>query len=1665
MSQVKVVLLKAKREKLFSLMQEIYEVSKQVNVDRTLRGTLLAKAASLDKLYSDFQEVIEEYESIQIEYDDKYVPTFQGLDSFIDMYGSVKYAIQRLGDTSSKEAKASAMEVPKLPALDLPFFSGDPREWPTFYETFKSVIHLNKSLSNDQKVQCLISRLKDQALSLCSGIPPIGSNYETIFKALTDRYQDVRSLASYYIDNILNFKPIKEESKAEYNNFIDKFGASVAALKALKIPHLDEFILYSIGIKKLDVELSKKFETKFLDHDGLPLYTDLIKYVQDYVRVIERTDRATPVIKSVPARKFPSKMVTMVAASSEKQDTTGCQVCKQGKHPMFQCGEFNKLEPSQRLELIKSLKLCFNCFSSHHSVIHCNNKHCCKICKFKHHTLLHLSSFDKSRTDSAPASVAHDTEKKDSSIVACCSASSSQVNHTVLLSTVKVDVRNTSGEVIKVRMLLDSGSMCNFITRSLCAKLGLKYQPMTLTVSGVGSSVSQAKGITSFQFSSRFDSDKRFIVPEALVVDKIAKLPTCHVDVHALKHLTGLQLSDDTFHTPSNIDCLIGAELFSQIVGPRRALPDGSPIILESALGDIIMGRVPALSSGTPLSFHVSQPIQQEPLETIVQKFWAMEDVPSPSQGLTLEEEQCDKYFINTTQRLTSGRYAISLPFKVSPSNLGNSYEIAKKRLLNLERKFQSNPDLKTSYSKAINAYMDDGHASLVENGGPHSEGYFMPHHAVFRPDKATTKTRIVFDNSCATSKGISLNDVLHTGPTLYKSLFSLLINFRLFPFACTGDIRKMFLQIVIQEGDRKYQRFLWRESPDKPVQCFEMERLVFGAKPSPFLAQRVLIQLASDDESRYPVAAKELKDHFYMDDYLTSYLDKDKAVSTITQLVSLLRGGGFELTKLASNNIDILTSVSEAQEVVECVQWDSESYMKVLGVQWNSAEDCFAFNVKLEDIVCSKRGILSTVAKIFDVLGLISPVITYAKLIIKELWCPKIDWDEALPNSICQKWTKFVQELPLLQDFKISRHLSIVKNSTVKLIGFCDASSAALGACVYVHVDTGGAIFTHLICAKSKIAPVKYVTIPRLELCSALLLAKLIDSVLSVFKSRYEIDQLVCFSDSQVALYWISSPPLRWKTFVANRVSKIQELVSEDKWFHVKGTENPADCLSRGITPKELISHKLWSCGPPWLATPVASWKLRQVNEKSLDEQSSNDKLLEEKLKVLHNLEPQKPSDNVILMLASRISKWNILLRAVALVLKFCRLLPPGTISVQDIHTAELRLIQALQGEVFAADLKNLRNNKPVSQSLLKLRPFLQDNVLLCGGRISNASQIEYHHAHPIILLKNNPRTTTRMMADLPACRVQESKAFLHCGLDYAGPFNVTISRHRGVKSQKAYLCLFVCMSTKALHLELASSLSTETFLAALRRFVARRGVVKVLYSDQGTNFVGASNTLNELYKLLDSQSYKDAFQKELLDQRIEFRFNPPSSPHFGGLWESNVRQVKSHLYKVVGSQILTYEEMNTVLVEIEAILNSRPLCQNDSDSSAPQALTPAHFLMQQPVQSLPCCGNSLLPVGLSQRYKLVTQMVQSFWKRFSQEYLSQLQERSKWLKNDMQLKPGLLVLIKADNSPVLSWPLGRILEVFPGQDGVVRVARVQTRGGELRRPAVKLCPLPNQG
>ena len=632
-----------------------------------------------------------------------------------------------------------------------------------------------------------------------------------------------------------------------------------------------------------------------------------------------------------------------------------------------------------------------------------------------------------------------------------------------------------------------------------------------------------------------------------------------------------------------------------------------------------------------------------------------------------------------------------------------------------------------------------------------------------------------------------------------------------------------------------------------------------------------------------------------------------------------------------------------------------------------------------------------------------------------------------------------------------------------------------------------------------------KIVSIPRLELCASHLLAKLINFIGNCFQHRLIIDKIYTLSDSTVTLSWIGTHPSKLQMFVANRVAQIQLLTDPRCWYHVDGKQNISDCLSRGLTPSQFVSYDSWKTGPSWLKLEPSSWPIKSIAPiEDLPETKPVSFIVSKSL------------ENPFTLLLQNCSKWTKVLRSVVYVLRFLKLLPyENHTSVADWRKAENVLLRLVQQQHFSSELKCLENGVSPN-SLRHLRPFLKDGLIRVGGRLVN-SFLEYDGKHPVLLPKRNrvvellidhfhrsnfhtgphlvlsllrqkywilsarsvvrfqiqkcntcfrlkPKPQIPIMGNLPECRVREAKAFQKTGVDYAGPIPIVPYRKRGVRSVKAYICLFICLATKAVHIELVTDLSTDRFLDAFKRFISRRGQISVIYSDNGTNFIGAKAALDDLYKLLGSSEHNQILDIELSNRGIEWKLNPPLAPNLGGIWEANIKSLKNHLYKVVGNQLLTYEEMNTLLVQIEALMNSRPLCVLSSDPSDPIALTPAHFLTLGPLEYLPAANLSSNNISRLDRFQMIHKMVQDFWKRWKVEYLTALQVRQKWNKDCNTIEVGKVVILEIPNTPPLRWPLGIINKIYPGTDNQIRVVDVRTKHAVYRRPISKVCPLPTQ-
>ncbi|XP_036143404.1 uncharacterized protein LOC118645802 [Monomorium pharaonis] len=954
---------------------------------------------------------------------------------------------------------------------------------------------------------------------------------------------------------------------------------------------------------------------------------------------------------------------------------------------------------------------------------------------------------------------------------------------------------------------------------------------------------------------------------------------------------------------------------------------------------------------------------------------------------------------------------------------------------------------------------------TITESDREEPNACYLPHHSVLKEDAKSTKLRVVFDGSCKTSTGLALNDCMPVGPVVQSDLISILLRFRTYRYVLVADIVKMYRQILLHPSQTHLQRILWREDKRAPVQAFELLTLTYGTTIASYLATRCLVDLADQFTKEFPVGSLHLRRNFYVDDLLTGADTKAEALSIRDELIQLLKLG-FKLSKWGSNCSELLNGINDQSE--HLITFTKDENFRILGTSWDRNGDTLQFSLSpsLSANASSKRIILSEVSRLIDPLGLLGPVIVLAKLILQELWQAGIEWDESIPQHVHTKWMQLKLQLPSLNLLKIPRW--------------------------------------------SRVAPLKSVSLPRLELSAALLLARLVHKI----KSALEVAHVETFlwSDSTIALNWIASASRRWSTFVANRVGEIQRLTEHNHWGHVSSTDNPADPLSRGLLPDDIIKSKLWWHGPTYLSLPMVEWP-------SGDFPSLGDEGPEQRKIYAAVISKDFTPINKLI---ARFSNLNKTLRITAYCLRLAQVkaLRPATVAISPGETIQAlnSLCKAVQNQSFFSEYEALSNARSIaiSSNMNSLSPFLDDDGLIrVGGRIKN-SALSFDASHQIILPRHHPLTkliiqyehirnfyaglqatmaavrqrfwplslrsavrkiinncikcfkarssiSEAEMACLPSPRVTVSRPFTHCGVDYAGPVTLREGRRRNSRNHKAYVAAFVCFSTKAVHLELVSDLTTDAFIASLRRLIARRGRPERMYSDNATTFVGAQRQIKEFYEFLRNDEVQNSINRFLLEQHTTWAFIPPNAPHFGGLWEAAIKSAKFYITRIIGGSHLTYEEFQTISSEIEAILNSRPLQPLSSDPNDMSYLSPGHFLVGTTLNSFPHPDLTNVNLNRLQRWQVVQQMRQHFWARWSAEYLSSLQERHKWKRNKgPQLEPGQLVLIKQAGLAPLQWLTGRVESVHPGPDGVSRTATVKTSKGSYVRPLSKLAILP---
>lgn len=1660
--------------------------------------------AAEDKVYSTFDEFYSKYRVLKAAYMTLLKAETESKARTEQSSGSQRRSI----GLSSTFIETNTV---KLPRVELKKFDGNRKEFHDWEGLFENVIVKDEKFDELQKLYYLKTLLIGDAQKLVSNVAYEASAFEPTWKAVKEFYGNKRSLIAQHFGEILDLQPIKNEE--DIRNTVCTVASAMRGLNVhgVNAKAMSPMITFVV-VRKFSTTIRREWEKYHTDTSNYPEFSTLEQFLKTIAFAFEgaKTVETSVAPSTQPSKPANQKRGTIAALTKESSSSSSkpvpskqkgkqrpplkCVLCSEA-HILPYCPQFLALPVAERQTTVKQQKLCENCLNAEHSITECRFGPCRK-CGKRHNSTLH--------PDDTPANAQRVEEAKPSGAQTVAVVSAQQPS-IVLSSAVAYVI--VGWRKIPVRILLDGCAQMTVISEDFIRR----------NVIPTFKAVTEISGAVPGNYTSQFAANIKLQAVNSnfsmLVEAKVSPPLQYTVDLKAMeiiKRSCPEVLFDNNLKIDhQTIDIIIGSDnLYRCSLNEKKVI--GTIVLDNTKFGWVASGAVNTQSSKKAFNHCILE------VSDNLQKFFEVEEVNAPSKNLS-EAEEIEAHFVQHARYLPNHKLSLASPHKRSKEDVADTEKMAYAALFRNERYLSAENSQK--YNKFMRVYWDMDHMEPVPSSElKNKPRSYLPHHAVLRPESTTTDLRPVFNASAKNKSGCSLNDTLMVGPTIQPDLFTQLIKFRRYPIAVTADISKMYRCIEINAEDRDMQRILYRFSKSEPVQHFRLKTVTYGTCSAPFLATRCLQKLADDNEVQYPLAAVSIRSEFYMDDWLSGGFTLDEATTKQRDVHNILAKSHFPLVKYASNSRELLASIdNRLVDDLRAVEFINAESTSVLGLKWIQERDVIGvkFNLQIKDLTkFTKRSTLSIVSRVFDPLGILAPVTITGKILIQSIWRSEIGWDEEIPPTILTKVEQYIKSLNLLQQFELNRaYLLQYKDCQRQLIGFSDASENAYAAVVYLRLTLNGEHRSALVCSKTRVAPIKMLTIPRLELCGAVLLTQLVTRVRKMFDIA--ADNVRCFSDSTIALTWIRGPAEKYQVFIRNRSNFINSLVPSSQWFHIDGDQNPADLCTRGLTTDKFLQLlPFWNHGPKWL-------------EDNLEHLSS------EELPVIENVPELRKSGPIVASLLdstthlAKFSSFRRLVRVTAYQLRFCentRMQKSKVrtssevkqamenlkknpiafaLTTEEIDRATLTIVRKIQQMCFPKEYTALQNGEkfPARSNLKALNVFLHtDQTIRVGGRLTNSS-LPFDKKHPIVVQKKCELTTLivrdlhhqyfhanftllrslvtskwwiiggtnklvksvirqcvfctrigakvrqQIMADLPASRVQISRPFTHTGVDYAGPLSIKCTNHRSQKINKAYLAFFICFATKAVHIEVVSELTTEAFVFAFDRFISRRGTPHAMHSDNATNFVGFSNILNQGH-LVDYAARN----------QFHWKFIPARSPHVGGLWEAAVKAGKAVLLKAVGNQVLTLEQLSTVVTKIEAILNSRPLCR---DTNSPSSyLTPGHFLIGSSFTDLPAADP--LATALPRRFRVMRQIVDSFWSAWTKDYLHQLQLRHKWQTKSTDVKVDDIVVLREDDSSVLDWPMGQITKVFTGDDGAVRSAEVFCRGKTLKRSIHRLVALP---
>ncbi|XP_058449050.1 uncharacterized protein LOC131429011 [Malaya genurostris] len=1560
------------------------------------------------------------------------------------MFGTVPIA-QELPTITEFIPTPSQLAARQVMPRDLPTFSGDPADWPVFISSFMNTT-LACGYSSVENMSRLQRCLKGQAYEAVRSRLLLPESVPQVVSTLQLLYGRPEMLITALLEKIHSV-PAPKTEKLET---LLEFGMAVQSLcdhleAAGQHAHLSNPALLMELVDKLraHVKLDWGGYLRKCEVVNLKTFSGFISEVMLSVsKVIGNTGGSKNTAGERTRMKQKGSVYTHMDDTSDSREVERlCTSCKKPGHRIQDCRSFRSTSVDDRWKFVQLNNLCRTCLNAH-GRRSCRNPKPCGIngCQSRHHPLLH-SSVNCARNRQQVVAENHTNR---------------QLEKSLLFPIVPVTLRGPRG-VVTTFALLDDGSSMTLIEEGLARQIGavgIKNPLCLVWTANVTRREENSMQITLNISGTR--SQKQFRLNDVQTVRELS-LPKQTIDFKSLasryQHLRGLPIASYDDAVPR---LLIGVNNVNLTV-PLR-VKEGQfrePIAVKTRLGWCVYGGETRNRVST-LNYHACNCTGDQKIHDIVKNHFELEEIGTraATQLISDEDKRAQRILEETTVR-KGVRFESGLLWRYDRVEFPDSYQMALRRLECLERKMIREPQLKDNLHLQMKEYQLKGYAHRATQAELANVDmrrvWYLPIGAVTNPMKPG-KVRIIWD-AAAKVDGISLNSMLLKGPDQLVSLPAILSRFRQFKVAVSADIQEMFHQISIRPDDRHSQRFLWRSDPSCAPEVFLMDVATFGSSCSPATAQYVKNKNAEAFAEKYPRAVNAVIQNHYVDDLLDSFESEEEASRVAEEIRTIHRCGGFNLRNWLSNSkrVDV-----------------SHTHGRVLGMLWITEEDVLCFSTSMKEEIQqllidndrpTKRQILKCLMGFFDPLGLLSVFLVHGKVILQSVWRSGIKWDEKVNEDIYEQWRRWILLMKTVETLKIPRCYFVDATSEryrhLQLHIFVDASEVAYAALAYFRtIGVKSKPECVLVAAKSKVAPLKPLSIPRLELQAAVLGVRLMQFVKE--SHSVSIHQEYLWSDSLTVLGWLRSDHLRYRQYVACRVGELLTSTSVEDWRWVPSKQNPADQATKWGKGPQLNTTGTWFSGPEFLQLPEKEWP----------QQKTIISTAEEELRPIYSHRAIAIPELVFDF--NRVSKYERAVRAMVYVLRFIENLKRkkgseeaivGLLNTTEIQTAERKLIQLVQWQVFGDEMVVIRRNlqSPTgkreelekSSNLYPLTPIMDEfGILRMDGRIGAARNVSMDVKFPVILPKEHK--FTHLLID------SYHRKYRHANFETV--VNEVrqmfyVPRLRAVVKKVIKICQWCRVQNTKPRIPRMAPLPA----ARLSSFCKPFTYVGLDFFGPLTVKIGAERLLKE-----QVQRIQDDLVTTFTGTTTRWLLIPPAAPHMGGAWERLVRSIKTAMETTYNNdRKLDDEELETMVFEAEGIVNSRPLTYLPLDAEESEALTPNHFLLgssngvRQPVVKPTDPIRSIMS-----SWDMIQLQLDRFWKRWTREYLPTLTRRTKWFGEVKPLAEGDLVFI-VDESKRNNWIRGRVQELIKSGDGRVRQAVVKTARGIIRRPVAKLAVL----